>query len=238
MYNNKPAFTLAEVLITLGIIGVVAAMTMPVLIQNHQKTVTVTSLKKFYSILSQAYSASVADNGLMREWDTSLFENGNKELSKKLFDKYFSPYLKVMDECKSIDQCTLFTHTNINKIPVYILADGMTFSFSPAYNNDLVGPYIYIIVDINGNKGPNKTGRDIFFLDIYADKGVAFLGTYHEDDVNEPYSRDEIKNGHLINDGEHTSCCATECPTPVYTYHNCGALIQADGWQIKEDYPW
>ena len=80
---------MAEILITLGIIGIVAAMTMPVLIQNHQKTVTVTSLKKFYSILSQTYSASAADNGLMREWDTSLFENGNKELSKKLFDKYF-----------------------------------------------------------------------------------------------------------------------------------------------------
>lgn len=113
----------------------------------------------------------------------------------------------------------------------------LTFSFSPDYNNS-EGPYIFIIVDLNGNKGPNKIGRDIFFLDVYADKGVTFLGTYHEDDVNEPYSRDEIKNRHLINDGRSTSCCARECPTPTYSYHNCGALIQTDGWQIKEDYPW
>lgn len=237
MYNSKPAFTLAEVLITLGIIGVVAAMTMPVLIQNHQKTVTVTSLKKFYSIMSQAYSASTADNGLMREWDTSLFENGNKELSKKLFDKYFSPYLKVLDECKSTNQCT-FTHTNMNNVPVYVLPDGITFSFSPAFNNDSIGPYIYVIVDINGNKGPNKQGRDIFYLDIFADKGVTFLGTYYENNINEPYSRDEIKNGHSINEGKNTSCCSTECSTPVYSYYNCGALIQTDGWQIKDDYPW
>ena len=60
--NDLPAFTLAEVLITLGIIGVVAAMTMPVLIQNHQEKVTVTRLKKAYSILSQAYMSSSAEN--------------------------------------------------------------------------------------------------------------------------------------------------------------------------------
>ena len=42
--NRKVAFTLAEVLITLGIIGVVAAMTMPSLIQNYQEKATVTKL--------------------------------------------------------------------------------------------------------------------------------------------------------------------------------------------------
>ena len=53
--NKKFAFTLAEVLITLGIIGVVAAMTLPTLIQNYRKQQTTTQLKATYSILSQAF---------------------------------------------------------------------------------------------------------------------------------------------------------------------------------------
>ncbi len=56
------AFTMAEVLITLGIIGIVAAMTMPVLIGKYQKHVTVTRLQKVYSVLSQAVNFAIKDN--------------------------------------------------------------------------------------------------------------------------------------------------------------------------------
>ena len=52
--NMKKGFTLAEVLITLGIIGVVAALTMPTLMSNYRKHQTVTQLKKAYSEISQA----------------------------------------------------------------------------------------------------------------------------------------------------------------------------------------
>ena len=51
-------FTLAEILITLGIIGVVAAMTIPTLITNYQKKASVTKLQKAISILNQAYKLS------------------------------------------------------------------------------------------------------------------------------------------------------------------------------------
>ena len=60
---KKSAFTLAEVLITLGIIGVVAAMTLPVLTQKYQKMVLKNQYKKVYSTLSQAYSKAVFDVG-------------------------------------------------------------------------------------------------------------------------------------------------------------------------------
>lgn len=49
------AFTLAEVLITLGIIGIVAAMTIPTLITNHQKRQTVVKLQRAISVMNQAY---------------------------------------------------------------------------------------------------------------------------------------------------------------------------------------
>ena len=67
--KKKSAFTLAEVLITLGIIGIVAAMTLPALIQNYQKKQTVSQLKKAYSVISQALVSSQYDNGDMTEWN-------------------------------------------------------------------------------------------------------------------------------------------------------------------------
>ena len=59
------AFTLAEILITLGIIGVVAALTVPSLIQNHKKHVIETKLKHVYSIMNQAITMSEIDNGVI-----------------------------------------------------------------------------------------------------------------------------------------------------------------------------
>ena len=61
---RRAAFTLAEVLITLGIIGVVAALTIPILISNYRKQVTETKLKQTYSILSNATSKLIAETGI------------------------------------------------------------------------------------------------------------------------------------------------------------------------------
>ena len=65
MKKNYNAFTLAEVLITLGIIGIVAAMTLPALINNYRKTVTVNQLKVAYSIMAQALTMAQKDYGDM-----------------------------------------------------------------------------------------------------------------------------------------------------------------------------
>ena len=66
---SKYAFTLAEVLVTLGIIGVVAALTMPSLIQNHNKQIIETRLKKFYSTINQAILMAEQDKNIMRtDW--------------------------------------------------------------------------------------------------------------------------------------------------------------------------
>ena len=73
---NKSAFTLAEVLITLGIIGVVAAMTIPVLVQNHRKHVVETKLKKVYSLVNQAIKMSEAEYGDIEYWDITECANG------------------------------------------------------------------------------------------------------------------------------------------------------------------
>ena len=63
------SFTLAEVLITLGIIGIVAAMTLPIVIGNYKKQVVSSRLKKFYSIMNQAILMSENDNESIEYWD-------------------------------------------------------------------------------------------------------------------------------------------------------------------------
>ena len=70
--SRKVAFTLAEVLITLGIIGVVAVLTLPSIITNYQKKVTVERLKKTYSTLWQAVQMSVVDNDEVETWNFQL----------------------------------------------------------------------------------------------------------------------------------------------------------------------
>ena len=76
------AFTLAEVLITLGIIGIVAAMTIPSLVQDYREKAQVTRVKKFYSVFSQAYTMALQDNGPFDTWGLSdsvqdIDESGN-----------------------------------------------------------------------------------------------------------------------------------------------------------------
>ena len=69
---RKVAFTLAEVLITLGIIGVVATLTLPSLIQKYQDHVLETRLKKMYTTLSQGMQKAMADDGVSNFSDTEL----------------------------------------------------------------------------------------------------------------------------------------------------------------------
>ena len=81
------AFTTAEVLITLGILGVVIAMTLPALIGHYQKKVTVEKLKTIYSKLSEVIKISETDNGVVNSWDYTLS-------SDEFVKIYLAPYIK------------------------------------------------------------------------------------------------------------------------------------------------
>lgn len=98
------AFTLSEVLTTLGIIGIVAAMTMPMLIQKYKERETVIRVKKFYSVFSQAYSMAVLENGTIDTWgledserdEDGLYTDGSLA-QNELFIKKIIPYLKKIN---------------------------------------------------------------------------------------------------------------------------------------------
>ena len=93
--ESKFGFTLAEVLITLGIIGVVAAMTMPSLIANYQKQVAATRLEKFYTVMMQAVTMWENDEGIIPGnfvFDNSVVRNG--ENTKRWFDSTIGKYIQ------------------------------------------------------------------------------------------------------------------------------------------------
>jgi prepilin-type N-terminal cleavage/methylation domain-containing protein len=84
--KNFVAFTLAEVLITLAIIGVVAALTVPTVIRNYQERQTVAALKKAYAHLSQAFNMATIEKGAISTWS---LENCDTVLD------IIEPYLKI-----------------------------------------------------------------------------------------------------------------------------------------------
>lgn len=229
-------FTLAEVLITLGIIGVVAALTLPSVIRNYQKKVTVERLKKSYSTLAQAVQMSVKDNDEVETWDFSLS-------TQEFIDKYIAPYIKDIST-------RVKNNGNYNNSKEYIFADGTTIW---AWTSNTTLPqcvFVQLQVDINGDAGPNLMGKDIFVFYIFPKKN----GFYNcgEGDVatNIPkgglypdgygYSRDTMLNddwrGCNKRGGKATDVDGMERNNAGGAF--CTALIMYDGWQIKEDYKW
>lgn len=175
---KKAAFTLAEVLITLGIIGVVAAMTMPSLIQNYQEKATVTKLKKCYSLVSQAYVSILNDEG----GSDTLQAGDDLEMMEK-----FGKYLKYQKTCGRNKGCfpnVTYKSVTGNGYSKWeddttdrsraILTDGTLIMFNKSAMWEGEGNYLYaqIYVDINGFKGPNQLGRDFFYFYINPEKIV------------------------------------------------------------------
>lgn len=163
LFISVCGFTLAEVLITLGIIGVVASITIPVLMNNIQDAQFKTSYKKAYSAASQALNKANADY-LMINAATS-----NTTDMQKNFITFMNQF-KVSKSCISNnnEECwnpngeKYGVNYNPPGIPVsstYAFVDSSGISWSMAYSF-----YDELLLDTNGFKGPNQWGKDRFFL--------------------------------------------------------------------------
>ena len=146
--NCKSAFTLAETLITLAIIGVVAALTIPSLVQRFQERQYVSQLKKTYAVLQNAFQMAIAEHGPIDQWGLSdtraeFDEKGNVVLldysSTNLIFSYIEPYLKIAsyenlnkpDKYYSLDKREILpsNYPSVNeKHNGATLADGTYFS--------------------------------------------------------------------------------------------------------------
>lgn len=176
MKNNKKAFTLAEVLVTMGIIGVVAALTVPNLIKNYQTQSLVTSLHKVYNEFSQAFERYLSDQRVETLTESDL-GGGNANGIRTFMTDYF----KIVNNCNgkyNYGSKTCFAEsygyvdsegsTTIASTcnGTYTLASGAAICVD-AFNNS---NYVALIeVDVNGAQGPNIFGRDFFQMYVKPD---------------------------------------------------------------------
>ena len=224
LVGKKTGFTLAEVLITIGIIGVVAAMTMPALIGHYQKKVLQEQFKVAYSMFSQLLLKAESDLGSKPEcyyWDVNpygadkcveYYDNGNCKKYELADGRPLpSDYNGKMNECK------LLLNNILSNVQVIAKCEGNAYQKGciPNYNgydtvikennpnlsdyelnvattgcsnfnkNELLNSrnaYVFkngiiiipfalnsspvYAIDINGKKGPNKWGYDLFTFKI------------------------------------------------------------------------
>ena len=185
--QKKAAFTLAEVLITLGIIGIVAALTLPSLIENVQEKNTVSKLKKSYSVLGQAVQMLINEKGELSAY-SDITGKSDEEMVPMLTEigdtmgKYFNQSRKcgINSGCGADKFYAMDGKTHLND---------WTLTSDKRYNIDTVEGVQYnitwiarenicfqVYVDVNGKNLPNNIGKDIFPFYVYCNGKVVPRG--------------------------------------------------------------
>ncbi len=220
MNKKLTGFTLAEVLITLGIIGVVAAMTIPTLMNKTNNQEYVAGFKKALSVFNSVIESLDVDNG------GSI--GGAYTTPDQALDAFCSK-LKCTKVCHSTDDETQCFHSTDwyyldgragwgdDSGPSATLADGMIFGLSwssPNCNSpsgSLTDLCAVVTIDINGFKKPNRMGRDMFELYIEPNR--------------------VIPNGSMtyLDYSQNPSYCDPNSTTSQYNGANCGARIIQEG---------
>ena len=240
-FSLRTGFTLAEVLITLGIIGVVAAMTIHTLMANYQKTQYVTGLKKFYTNWSSSLSEMATDAGT--PGDLSSFQTSANDTT---IGNNVAAYFKVIKNCQLTAATGCFSHDKASNIDGsgrsiglglddpssggyrFRTLDGMSYwilsSMGGAQNcNTAFGASeptahscFLMAVDTNGDSMPNTEGRDIFWF--FVTQKAPFL-----------YPR----GGALYNPWQTNGCNDGYNSMTNKVGLNCAGRVMEEGWQMK-----
>lgn len=231
MLKKSKAFTLAEVLITLGVIGIVAAMTIPTIFAKIDHIQKISLIKKAHSAISQSMKLATDDYGDFSSWDTKLS-------TQAFLMKYISPYMKITLLCPSAKKCGYskndpWTRYNGNgdytgfnfmgRVPFFSV-DGILYSISlnganvqpdpdVQYDSNFIGKNA-IFIDINGSSLPNRFGNDVFVLVRNPDDSIMPLGY-------------NLPDKFINNDCRKQGKC-------LY----CAEKLRRNGWKSTSDYPW
>ena len=228
----KHGFTLAEVLVTLGIIGVVSALTIPTLVKNHQRQVYVTQLQKVVNELSQAADKAITDSNAV-SLDETRYGTNKANGARNFLNDYF----KIVKDCgETATPCFADSYEDLSgnafelgtQIIAVSLASGASISIGnttywpPYYDNgdgtmvkEDCHSYYTLQIDVNGAQGPNIAGRDLFTFDLYSDGKVA----------------DGYDNSNRAFDNERQKCINSGNLTG-YGGAGCLNIIMRDGWKM------
>lgn len=233
------AFTMAEVLITLGILGVVIAMTLPALIGHYQKKVTVEKLKTIYSKLSEVIKISETDNGVVNSWDYTLS-------SDEFVKIYLAPYIKNFKinnsvwNFRSLNKATWGGEDgslNTTEYAKFSLANGTLVAVRTSAMDN--GTSIIIYADTNGLTGPNVIGHDIFRMSITKTYGFTLGADRSEENSQWSQNSETNKNRSYLLSADYGTCNLNATDQFGFSAGDgCSLLIILDGWKISDDYPW
>lgn len=242
--SSYKAFTLAEVLITLVIIGVVSAMVIPTVIDHFHKDMNAIALRKAYSTINQTLPSLVREfdvNGNMN--DTGLFDGNDALIGDNLVR-----YLKVSKNCQMGAGCfppqmgaefpTLSTKVNTSTIVgnhySFITNDNMSYmiqssgagcpaSFDGAssllFNRQLTQICGKLWVDVNAFKPPNNYGADIFLFYITNGITPSLYPAGGRDDAKMRWSTDGVN--------------AINCTSASPGGYACAGRIMEQSWEIN-----
>ncbi|MDR1327058.1 MAG: type II secretion system GspH family protein [Heliobacteriaceae bacterium] len=238
---KKKAFTLAEVLITLGIIGVVAALVMPGLIADYRNKETVVRLKKNYTVLNQLVARVYADyddsfEGI--DYNDAWMVSAAKQ--QEILGKYFAPYLSPVKVCyKDPEACRMPNRVDVwqdfngtkavagssdtDSYATFVMPDGSTIYMS--------APFVYgqdyemlFMVDTNGPKAPNVLGFDVFRLNKKSGERMVKFECFSS-----------CNGGHLDGATGQYIVDKHDWENDFRMGRGYGYKIQFDGWEKKKD---
>ncbi len=225
--SRKIAFTLAEVLITLGIIGVVAAMTIPTLMANHRKKVVETKLEKIYSVMNQAINLTNAEYGDVTNWIIDCGRSDSPTCSINEVENWFNS--TIGKHLETLKTGKIKNKTNTYDILLIYLKDGSILGVT----NYIYDMFFYVNSDAISN---TQSGKNYFLFrfnpillshqnneEAQKDLKYSLKPTF------EPYSNYWNGTREQLIDGHSFSC--------AQNHAFCAKLIQYDGWKISKDYP-
>lgn len=238
----KKGFTLAEILITLTIVGIVAALTVPATMKNYRNKMYTAALQKTYNQLSEAALAIMNDEHVDDFYETKAASVQNEECDQngdctKGLGYFLNNYLEpIRKNCGRSGQLCI---GGLNAESYKTLSGANAGTIGNAYcvqtskGASICGFFnpgntcMSISVDINGAEGPNVTGRDLFTMDIQNDGTISDYSSGCGHDANRP---SVLKN--------NFGCAATNCSNDnaVGIYSKaCGCLtsIIEAGWKME-----
>ncbi len=212
----KKGFTIAEVLITLGIIGIVTVITLPTLIAKHRKNLIETRLKNFYTTINQAIKMAEADYGDKKDWFSPLPEECESDKDSQnclqtFYDKYLKKYLIV----HKVFYNTEYKDDNFNSLWIYF-ANGSGVKLKYAGHDYIFYPEAAKMQDEN-----RINCKDRFYFGFYPNTTVESIVQNYRNKGIEPYINSNW-------DGTRED---------LINKRYCAKLIQLNNWQIPDDYP-
>lgn len=175
-FKVKPnlAFTLAEVLIVLGIVGIIAQMTIPTLMNSVQTQIYRVAYKKAYADANNAFNSAIGKGDSYVAY-SDLSDLYPLPLNWSIFTSQF----KLVKECTNNDndKCWNMSGEQSMGCPTqseygFIDVGGRSWT---TYNRGLGGYVTDFLVDTNGFKTPNKFGKDRWIFHFVLDNSSSGL---------------------------------------------------------------